>query len=1482
MKERMLKVLVPIKDSDAIEVNELPTIDSRNINVIYKLGNTYKRLRKNQSGNYEYVDVIDREFPYLGKPLEIFNFTYDAVRMGPAPTISAQGVMWFADKDRNNKDVTLEDLWSQDCHVCFNGENFYLKQIPTSQKNNEDARYKYDLDFVSERVVLENVYLYDVVQPFFTEKPVSESSKFSFFGDVSELAKRINVSLIRSNLSRFVLRDNQSETTHPRLLADNITHASDDQYFSYTDWLAINVGTYNGPLSTKDPYNHRNQYGDYDHYHENIFDHYGGDYNAYLRNEVYELDDDGNPVVVGYICKIGKDKFGDKTKSDEKLITFEDDTIYAALQQIKDTFDLQYYTVREKGSDGEFTGNTLIMVADCEHDFADLNQDGTDFVRNDDGIPMTAHPLDYGIDNALLSKEKTNTTDKIITRITGVGSSENIPWHYPNPTGDGWIKPVYKRDGVEQEVDIDYPISEGNDTPSYVRYEKYLKNRIGDVFQYGKKTLSMSEFSLNSDESTIDGTQCTLVYDFNINEQTKIKSNGFNCSFENTSVSYQLYKNEVDVTNVSNAFLVAGGTGDLQSGLYRLNVIITFNGVGPAPVSSVDYYYYPELSLNLNIADTFTWQWIVLFLIPIVGNLSAVGQLINNEHYTIPAFLSTNPNLRPNYSADGSKQGWYDGETRIGLSQMFFGQPNSSYYAFKGGNGQCTLGVDDVYKVEYGNDTQEHLYGELTTIDFNSMTDCQNFIVNCISGHTRDVSNKPYLVQKCSPDIDSFITQYIAFGFEGFLCDGWYKGQKKQDLSQYGIVLVDDNTPDISDTIEFRRVKYVTPQPNLMPEVYIKTDGERRFYTAKDYYPLQVGTADEALGEIQSGTRVINPLYKDNESDADNKHYRFENPYISNQPKEHIQSFEDIKPSITGQTNKIIVDNQEVTFRVDVVEEFAYDELDNNEIWESSDDGNISGEYKHPYIFAKLRPLGFNLFDMALQEDMVLSMTTGHCGACNFRIGVDENTKKNPVQIWEYDVYEGSDWNTKVLKYHAGELRRYVDESNLFYDTDGTQDGYRRIGYIFDRGFLVNDSSNLRASYDRTVYSTQLVLNGEVGSLKQDNRKHFDGDVKVNGRFIASQQDTSENYVWVALFKDTDTYGTVMPSAQPDYGDDNYSRYIEPKGAHYYDRKAKQWFNLSDDEADKFVLVNIRFPQIYLRRAEHRLSQELIKYMYEHNYQMFNFSIGFSRIFLADNDEIEHNINENSVLYVSFNNRTYRQYVKHYSYTMNKDAVLPEISVDMNEELSVSRTAKETAAKNYRDIVLGNRTEVDAAMKTVAVSLSKTMVGKNDDVVLRGNVVAATARASFSDINNSVGTISIDLSNNHFRKDDFRLANGTDLTIGDEIHLPTMYRDGRTLKRRVWNEALKEYSNDSTPIIPVEATGAPNAVNTIESSTAYNNIIHAFDQIDGALRCASVSVDGVSYSLQYNLPNVREDISMVRDVCSLDNSHLWFQTSTRE
>lgn len=1460
MKERFLTVLVPIKDSDLTasyatlaELTAAVTPDADHVNNIYAVGSVYYRPWLNPTTNqYEFRVVVDREFPYLGKPLEIFDFTYDATRMGTAPTISAQNIMWYADKDSQGNDVTLEGLWSQECHVSFNGENFYLKQIPTSGKSNEDARYKYDIDFVSERVVLERVYLYDVVQPFVTEKPISESAQFSFYGDINELAKRINASLLRSGLAQIAYR--------PGVTADS--------FLTYEEFNAVGLGTYTGNKDTSDPYPIvPGEMQSYIHYtHSNIYEHFGGNYTKYLLNLVYAVSNpqsihigpaesgydeiyDGEFAITGYQCRIGNDKKGVLTTSEEKLITFDNNTIHEALQQFHDTYELQYFIYREIDTNGNFTGNTIIEVADCQYDFADRNSDDTDYVRDSDGIPTTTHPFDYGVEDALLSKEKANTTDKIITRITGIGSEENIPWYYPNPNPDGWIRPMYKTNGVEQSVTVDYPTSEGVTVADSVRYEKYLKNRIGDIFQFGKKIYSVNKRlyaqTAQSYTSAVDETSAIICYNFSVSHDARVKSDGFSVSTLATSITYKLFKDGVDITSSSNAFLLDGGSGNLSAGEYSVIFFITFTNGGPTPVTSVTRYYYPAKSRSNGWIDTFGIGRLNLALamgLGVLAVIAAISDLTNGGFDAdLPSFFSTNPNLTWNNSADGSVMGWYDGNRRIGIDEMEFGEANSEYYAFEGGDGVKTLGVDDVYKVSYDAHTFVRSHNlQLKGYVWHNGYDIYCQYMDWVNG-LRASKRSAASIEEVDVGVDSFISDYVTFGMTGYVVDGWYRGSVKCALADYGISGEStlNQAADVYDTIEFKRIKYVTPQPHLMPELYIKTDGERRFYNAHNYWvnnDLLAGTADPMIGEVQSGLKVKNPLYKEKETDVDSKHYLFENEFMSGMPHEHIETFEDVKPTIKEQLNYIPVTVDEDTFndnkeayyylntsglfvqctsssqysssttyytpiRIDIVEEFAYDEYDNDEIWESNEDGNTSGEYKHPYFFAKLRPLGFNIFDLALQEDMVLSMTTGHCGACNFKIAVDENTKKNPVQVWEYDVYSGSTYATKGdLVYAAGTLRRHVNTANLHYDTDGTASGYKLVDTSSSMtGFLVNSeiSQGRAATYERQTYMADQIVNGEVGSLKQNGKNNFPGDVVVSGRFIESQQDTSENYVWIALQKDTETYGVLMPTAQPDYGDDNYSHYIDPKGHMYTDRKTGINAILSDDEADKFVLTNIRLPQAYLRRAERDLSRKIIAYMYDNNYQKFNFSIKFSRIFLADNQSVDNNLNENSVLYVTFNNKTYRQYVKHYSYRMAKDTVLPEISVEMNEELSVSRTTveQEAAMQNQVTSNLNRRFRMEINRNNEVIR--RTTIGRGEDVVVNGNLISRDGRTSLRELSGIRRTDLQKVDLHHFSIGDFKVVNGTDLSIGNDIHLPTSYKRGGRIIKRKWDVTSGTFVEDN-------------------------------------------------------------------------------------
>ncbi len=382
----------------------------------------------------------------------------------------------------------------------------------------------------------------------------------------------------------------------------------------------------------------------------------------------------------------------------------------------------------------------------------------------------------------------------------------------------------------------------------------------------------------------------------------------------------------------------------------------------------------------------------------------------------------------------------------------------------------------------------------------------------------------------------------------------WSKNDLVILLSDYGIALKDGFEPTDGDYITLRQDKYIQPSDKLLPPIYRETDGKERFYEAinNTYISPQTG------------------LY-----------YIFNNEFVENNPKEHIVSFEDIKPTIKGMTNA-------AGLRIDMFSEFAYDLNDNDDTY--SDASDKAGEYIHPYFFAKLRKFdgeyGFNLFDHAIDEaEMTISMTSGNCGACEWVIGVDENTQKNIVQVDE--------------------------NGNLLRDEDGN------------------------------------VLLG----APQDR-----------------QNDTKNYEVWIALKKDINTFGVVMPNVSSNY---------------------------KPASGDTFVILHIDLPKSYILSAENRLKEELIKYMAANNDEKFNFSISFSRIYFAENPDMLASLNENARLQIEYDGETYELYVSSYSYKMSNDSPLPDISVELSDTLTVSQNAMQNAIDKVEEDIMRNVGSID-------------------------------------------------------------------------------------------------------------------------------------------------------------------------------------------
>lgn len=292
-----------------------------------------------------YIDGVNDELFFdADNPVTITAYEYTANRMGSV-TLSASFMY----------PKMLDDYWDGTQYVEFQGEKYYVNQVPTSSKDNTDERYKYEVDFVSERKVLESVYFFDVVtDETEQDKYQSNSSKVIFYGDINEFAKRLNYSLKYSNLDYTVVVD-------------------------------------------------------------------GG------------------------------------VTSAERQVSFEDKFMYDALQEIYNTYNVPFY----------FDGKTIHIG----------------YTNNAIAIPFA-----YGFDRELLSITKTNANYKIVNRCTGTGSSDNIPYYYPNPSddresvGDAWITPsttlmppIYRQSGGAERfynaVNDTYPRPNGG----YYTFENEYK-----------------------------------------------------------------------------------------------------------------------------------------------------------------------------------------------------------------------------------------------------------------------------------------------------------------------------------------------------------------------------------------------------------------------------------------------------------------------------------------------------------------------------------------------------------------------------------------------------------------------------------------------------------------------------------------------------------------------------------------------------------------------------------------------------------------------------------------------------------------------------------------------------------------------------------------------------------------------------------------------------------------------------------------------
>lgn len=890
-------------------------------------------------------------FPSSEQPAFITEYTYSAARMGGVPTIT--GTV--------KHPLCLDDLWTREEYVEFEGVKFYVTQVPTSSKSNDDIRYKHEITFRSERDLLDNIYFFDVVTPQtesqYADRFRSNATKFSFYGDIKEFVSRLNDSLVYSGI--------------------------------------------------------------------------GDKFNIIIDEGI---------------------------ESDTKEISFSDKFFSEALQEIFNIYELPYYWV----------GNTC-HVGECQAEKSFLEDEY----------------LSYGQDKGLLSVSKTNGNYRLIDRVTGIGSSNNIPYYYPNSSSEGTA--IFEVENMNladvQKIDLGKVLS-------------YNTNLYQDRF--------VLRYSPGWYQYSIQWGQ-----------------------------NYDIVPVVKEIGQPNNDGYVTWEEGYILVGAY----------------------VYATSKSEISLTET-SWEI----------NKPSYIQLFERKTETVVVDMNVNGQF-----------GFHEDNISV-VPQMMQIVAEGWYFV----GIRCTLRVDQY----------EEFDPEQNPLSYISIIPRGVVNIKHKGGDGYFFSygdNKTVSVASSGIELTGVSTlpcEYSQFDLEETI--------DENGAGHYRIIetIDEDKSSTTPAAIRITGRRWITPQQNLMPPIYLESDGTERFYNA------------------------INNEYEH----PDGGYYVFPNEYVEGKQREGIVSFDDIMPTIKGVVNANNVPFAEIA-------DIAFDEND-------SDVQDDEGNYIHSYFYIRLNifngQYGFNLFAQALETGAAtINMTSGNCAPCAFEIAVEKELVDGKYVFYNPVVTDGQ-----------GNLKKVSDEKS-------------------------------GASYMGDYIATM------------ENRDNWTDE----------QQNTYLKSVWVAVKKETDTFGIVMPNSS--------NKHRPSKG-------------------DTFVITNILMPDVLIRAAENRLKEQLIEYLAKNNVERFDFSNKLSRVFIHSNPDIASKINENSKINVVYNDKAYPLFVT--NYTCRADGnILNEISVELATELSLSQNSIQKQISAIKGDIIKATSKTKPSSVDLA-SLDKRYLSKLSDDTAKGEI----------------------------------------------------------------------------------------------------------------------------------------------------------------
>lgn len=833
-------------------------------------------------------------------------------------------------------------------------------------------------------------------------------------------------------------------------------------------------------------------------------------------------------------------------------ISFEDKYITEVLQEIYNTYGLNYYWV----------GKTC-HIGDVEQEISNTIQ--------------------YGASDALLSVDKENANNQLVDMATGYGSSDNIPYYYPN--SDQYGSAIFETGNCEKSDVFSVELS------TVMGWESALYNNALTLIKYANDGSYSKSLGIGGTDSAIPTSGKTMTAD----------SDDW-CYVESNLETYARSSSQYQYTGGAPDFLRKTVVSQNDAKGLKFNATIGMNPYWETSVPNNVYDSYQGIRFkNIEVhkfvkvrnAKRFTEkidfsEWIkpavtIKKVWTISGNdknitehditktvlaeksLEAIAVLENIGVYTAnngvsdgskywTYFPSSSYNFRWHYYyRDGyKKQGDTGLRTQDGPWRVWT-ELSNTYYAFDESEDEVWL------EFVVGIFTDNMLYDDDGNEDVSISNTRKFWFAEIDVEFTGDIK-RVFEPGETGYNMLSDSGKSAAYAESGVT----FIDVDKMPAAEYSYAFNDStNTWDltVSGADEAAKIRitgreWIYPTSKLMPSIYRTSAGKERFLYALDNTHLLPGSTSE--------------------------YYTFENQYTKGNPHQGVETFDDIKPTIKDMKN---AGGDLIGEVLDV----AYDENDSDL---TTTNGNSSEEYLHPYFYIKLHKFdgenGFDLFKHALESDTAkIEMTVSQgCPACAFEIqkgtlDADTNSFFNPVKT----------------------------------DSDG------------------NIASG---DYDNKIVSSYT-------------------DISENN------QNSVTNEIWIAVKKDNSTLGVVMPNVAGNF-------------------KVKK--------GDKFVITGIKMPTAYVLAAEKRLDAAIVKWMSENNSEEFNYSIKFSRIFLAQHPDFAKKLNENVRLHISYNGVEHTLYVS--DYTLKADSnILQEVSVELTKELGTNTSDAMSIANSITNIYNG-------------------------------------------------------------------------------------------------------------------------------------------------------------------------------------------------